>query len=101
MSSRCLDASEPIMQQLKGKLNRQRLLFHPDKNGHPEAGPEGDSEIDAEKTFKFLEVCHRKLMTSYTRQTESVHQRTRREEEELKKEEERRKKQEEERRQQM
>ena len=38
----------------------------------------------AEKTFKFLEVCHRKLMTSYTRQTESVHQRTRREEEELK-----------------
>ncbi|CAJ1335086.1 unnamed protein product [Effrenium voratum] len=89
--SRCLDASEPIMQQLKGKLNRQRLLFHPDKNGHPEA----------EKTFKFLEVCHRKLMTSYTRQTESVHQRTRREEEELKKEEERRKKQEEERRQQM
>ena len=38
----------------------------------------------AEKTFKFLEVCHRKLMTAYTRQTESVHQRTRREEEELK-----------------
>ncbi|CAE7039599.1 gnl [Symbiodinium sp. KB8] len=90
-SSRSMDPSDPVMQTLKGKLNRQRLLFHPDKNGHPEA----------EKTFKFLEVCHQKLMRAYTRQGESVHQRTRREEEELKKEEERRKKQEEERRAQM
>lgn len=90
-SSRSMDPSDPVMQTLKGKLNRQRLLFHPDKNGHPEA----------EKTFKFLEVCHQKLMRAYTRQGESVQQRTRREEEELKKEEERRKKQEEERRAQM
>mmetsp|Transcript_66851 Transcript_66851/g.157505 ORF Transcript_66851/g.157505 Transcript_66851/m.157505 type:complete len:474 (-) Transcript_66851:160-1581(-) len=90
-SSRSLDPSDPVLQTLKGKLNRQRLLFHPDKNGHPEA----------EKTFKFLEVCHQKLMRAYTRQGESVQQRTRREEEELKKEEERRKKQEEERRAQM
>ncbi|CAE7601622.1 gnl [Symbiodinium natans] len=90
-SSRSMDPSDPIMQTLKGKLNRQRLLFHPDKNGHPEA----------EKTFKFLEVCHQKLMRAYTRQGESVHQRTRREEEELKKEQERRQKQEEERRAQM
>lgn len=90
-SSRSMDPSDPVMQTLKGKLNRQRLLFHPDKNGHPEA----------EKTFKFLEVCHQKLMRAYTRQGESVHQRTRREEEELKKEEERRRKQEEERRAQM
>lgn len=90
-SRRSMDPTDPLLQKLKGKLNRQRLLFHPDKNGHPEA----------EKTFKFLEVCHRKLMTSYTRQTESVHQRTRREEEELKQEEARRQKQEEERRAQM
>ncbi|CAE7629507.1 gnl [Symbiodinium pilosum] len=90
-SSRSMDPSDPVMQKLKGKLNRQRLLFHPDKNGHPEA----------ERTFKFLEVCHQKLTRAYTRQGESVHQRTRREEEELKKEEERRKKQEEERRAQM
>ncbi|CAK9067172.1 unnamed protein product [Durusdinium trenchii] len=90
-SRRSMDASDPLLQKLKGKLNRQRLLFHPDKNGHPEA----------EKTFKFLEVCHRKLMTAYTRQTESVHQRTRREEEELKQEEARRQKQEAERRAQM
>lgn len=90
-SRRSMDPTDPLLQRLKGKLNRQRLLFHPDKNGHPEA----------EKTFKFLEVCHRKLMTSYTRQTESVHQRTRREEEELKQEEARRQKQEEERRAQM
>ena len=36
-SSRSMDQSDPVMQTLKGKLNRQRLLFHPDKNGHPEA----------------------------------------------------------------
>ena len=36
-SSRSMDPSDPVMQTLKGKLNRQRLLFHPDKNGHPEA----------------------------------------------------------------
>lgn len=75
-SRRSMADSDPLLQQLKSKLNRQRLLFHPDKNGHPEA----------EKTFKFLEVCHQKLMLAYTRQKESVHQRTRREEEELKQE---------------
>lgn len=36
-SSRSMDSSDPLLQKLKGKLNRQRLLFHPDKNGHPEA----------------------------------------------------------------
>lgn len=36
-SRRSMDASDPLLQKLKGKLNRQRLLFHPDKNGHPEA----------------------------------------------------------------
>ena len=32
-----MDSTDPLLQRLKGKLNRQRLLFHPDKNGHPEA----------------------------------------------------------------
>eukprot|EP00930_Biecheleria_cincta_P068188 TRINITY_DN5538_c0_g1_i2.p1 TRINITY_DN5538_c0_g1~~TRINITY_DN5538_c0_g1_i2.p1 ORF type:complete len:473 (-),score=95.28 TRINITY_DN5538_c0_g1_i2:53-1471(-) len=86
------DPQHRVIQALKAKLNRQRLLFHPDKNCHP----------DAEKTFKFLEVCHQKLVKAFVRQRhETVHQRTRREEEELKQEEERRRKQEEERRHQM
>lgn len=86
------DPQHRAIQSLKAKLNRQRLLFHPDKNCHP----------DAEKTFKFLEVCHQKLVKAFVRQRqESVHQRTRREEEELKREEERRRKQEEEMRHQM
>lgn len=37
-SRRSMDPTDPLLQKLKGKLNRQRLLFHPDKNGHPEAG---------------------------------------------------------------
>jgi len=36
-SRRSMDPTDPLLQRLKGKLNRQRLLFHPDKNGHPEA----------------------------------------------------------------
>ena len=36
-SRRSMDPTDPLLQKLKGKLNRQRLLFHPDKNGHPEA----------------------------------------------------------------
>eukprot|EP00931_Biecheleriopsis_adriatica_P091921 TRINITY_DN65768_c0_g1_i1.p1 TRINITY_DN65768_c0_g1~~TRINITY_DN65768_c0_g1_i1.p1 ORF type:complete len:493 (-),score=106.43 TRINITY_DN65768_c0_g1_i1:42-1520(-) len=86
------DPQDKVMQTLKAKLNRQRLLFHPDKNCHPEA----------EVTFKFLEVSYQRLVTSFSRRrSETVHQRTRREEEELKKEEERRRQQEEERKAQM
>mmetsp|Transcript_1521 Transcript_1521/g.3200 ORF Transcript_1521/g.3200 Transcript_1521/m.3200 type:complete len:505 (-) Transcript_1521:81-1595(-) len=84
-------ASDPVIQTLKSKLNRQRLLMHPDKNSHP----------DAEKTFKYLEQCHQRLTSAFVRddpkQRENVHQRTRREEEELRQEETRRRAQEEER----
>merc|ERR1712224_848592 len=55
---------------LRGKMNRQRLLLHPDKNAHPEA----------EKTFKFLEQCNQRLAQSYTRCSESSRQKTQREE---------------------
>jgi len=74
---------------LKGKLNRQRLLLHPDKNGHPQA----------EKTFKFLEQCNQRLQDTCMRggRRESARQRTQREEEELHREKEERRKQEEER----
>merc|ERR1712224_731761 len=79
-------ASDNKVQTLKAKLNRQRLLFHPDKNGHP----------DAEKTFKFLEQCHQRL-TIYCVQgsgrSESMADRTRREEQELLEEQEKRRKQ--------
>jgi hypothetical protein len=83
------EADDPVIQTLKGKLNRQRLLLHPDKNGHP----------DASSTFKFLEQCHARLTSVFVRRArvESVHQRTRREEEELKEEQERRNREEEER----
>lgn len=85
------DANDPVMVTLKGKLNRQRLLLHPDKNGHP----------DAEKTFKFLEQCHQRLTGVFlrkdSRRNESVHQRTRREEDELREEQERRRREEEDR----
>lgn len=88
-SERTLDQQHPVMQTLKAKLNRQRLLFHPDKNCHPEA----------EKTFKFLEQCYQKLFAAFAvRNNETIHQRTRREEEELKKEQALRKEQEEARR---
>lgn len=83
--------SDAVAKSLRAKLNRQRLLLHPDKNGHP----------DAEKTFKYLEQCNRRLTDSCMRRTpgsyETSAQRTRREEEELKKESQRRQKEEEER----
>jgi len=87
--SKSLDPQDRIMQTLKTKLNRLRLLLHPDKNSHP----------DAEATFKFLEQCHQRLMSSFcsksSRSAETVHQRTRREEEELRVEAERRRQHEE------
>lgn len=52
-----LDPQDAVVQALKANLNRQRLLLHPDKNGHP----------DAERTFKFLEDCHVRLTTSFVR----------------------------------
>ncbi|CAE8616966.1 unnamed protein product [Polarella glacialis] len=86
-SGLAFDSQDQVFQSLKAKLNRQRLLFHPDKNCHPEA----------ELTFKFLEQCHQRLVRAFTRGGgESVHQRTRREEEELKKEQERRRQEKEE-----
>jgi len=86
------EPDDKVIQGLKSKLNRQRLLLHPDKNGHPEA----------EKTFKFLEQNYQRLMQCAVRKvgaraSESVQQRTRREEEELRVEEQRRQRQEEER----
>jgi len=87
----CFNEKDAVAQTLKTKLNRQRLLLHPDKNAHP----------DAELTFKFLEQCHMRLVGACMRTsgwTESVAQRTRREEEELKLDQERRRKQEAERR---
>ena len=57
--------------KLKTKLNRMRLLLHPDKNCHP----------DAEQTFKFLEQCHGRLVN--VRQRETVRERTMREEHEF------------------
>ena len=49
-SRRSLDPTDPLLQKLKGKLNRQRLLFHPDKNRHPEAGR-------FSSFFSFKEIC--------------------------------------------
>ena len=46
-----LDADDPIIKTLRGKLNRQRLLLHPDKNAHP----------DAEQSFKYLENSFARL----------------------------------------
>lgn len=60
---------------LHGKMNRQRLLLHPDKNSHPKA----------EQTFKFLEQCHQRLVQSYTRSRESKEEKAQREEEETRK----------------
>lgn len=77
------DPQHRVVQTLKAKLNRQRLLLHPDKNGHP----------DAERTFKFLEECHSRLTKAFVRHInryESVQQRTQREEAELHKDNERR-----------
>jgi len=86
------DPQDKVVQDLKAKLNRLRLLMHPDKNGHPEAEP----------TFKFLEQCHQRLVGAFVRRaghaSESVQQRTRREEEELKRDEARKRRQEDERR---
>lgn len=79
-SGTTFNSKDPAVQTLKSKLNRVRLLLHPDKNGHP----------DAERTFKFLEQSHQRLLASCVRgdvrSAESVHQRTRREEQELKEE---------------
>lgn len=80
------DANDKVIQTLKAKLNRQRLLFHPDKNGHPEA----------EKTFKFLEQCHQRLTIYCVKKagrSESMVDKTRREERELFEEQEKRRKQ--------
>eukprot|EP00746_Dinoflagellata_sp_MGD_P147295 gnl/MRDRNA2_/MRDRNA2_79664_c0_seq2.p1 gnl/MRDRNA2_/MRDRNA2_79664_c0~~gnl/MRDRNA2_/MRDRNA2_79664_c0_seq2.p1 ORF type:complete len:311 (+),score=69.08 gnl/MRDRNA2_/MRDRNA2_79664_c0_seq2:114-1046(+) len=79
-------ANDKVIQTLKAKLNRQRLLFHPDKNAHPEA----------EQTFKFLEQCHQRLVTyriQSTRRSESHAEKTKREEQELFQEQEKRRKQ--------
>jgi len=80
---------DPTAKSLRGKMNRQRLLLHPDKNMHP----------DAEATFKFLEQCNQRLIDSCMRKAggnESTAQRTRREEQDLRQEEQKRRKQEEE-----
>lgn len=83
---------DSVVQQLRGKLNRQRLLMHPDKNAHPEA----------ERTFKFLEQCHERLVGAVSRRgsrvAESAHQRAQREEQELESERRQRAQQERERR---
>jgi len=79
--------------QLRSKLNRQRLLLHPDKNGHP----------SAERTFKFLEQCNDRLTKSCMRsvaRSESSAEKMRREEQELQKEDERRRREEAQRKEQ-
>merc|ERR1719389_38556 len=85
-----LDPQDPVLKTLRAKMNRQRLILHPDKNGHP----------DAEKTFKYLEQSYQRLTGVFlrkdSRRNESVHQRTRREEDELREEQERRRREEEE-----
>lgn len=80
---------DAVSKTLRGKINRQRLLLHPDKNAHPAA----------EKTFKYLEQCNQRLTNSCMRKEagESAKQRAEREERERHEETERRRKQEEER----
>ena len=81
---------DAVSKTLRGKINRQRLLLHPDKNAHPAA----------EKTFKYLEQCNQRLTNSCMRKDagrgESAKQKAEREERERAEETERRQKQEEE-----
>jgi len=79
---------DPLAKTLKGKINRQRLLLHPDKNAHP----------DAAETFKFLEQCYQRILDTCQQKQhyETAREKAKREEDEMKKEAEKRKREEEE-----
>jgi len=70
---------DTLTRKLRLRLNRYRLLLHPDKNAHPQA----------QRSFTFLEECHQRLADSLRKpMAETRQQRRCREEREFQQEQE-------------